>query len=104
MNFDDLIRYKSLHLKYTSSNSGLTELLLDAPNAEAQIPVPMKNVCALLSQQLFDRLSETCALLDISKRTFIEKALIEALNKADAIMESEKVEDHLVALSQSEAA
>ena len=103
MKFDDLIRYKALHLKYTMGNSDLTEMVLNSPNG-GNVPVPMKNVCALLSQQLFDRFSETCGLLDISKRLFIEKALVEALDKADAIMQAEQIEEHLVAASQSEAA
>ncbi|RYF39505.1 MAG: hypothetical protein EOO38_23190 [Cytophagaceae bacterium] len=104
MNFDDLIRYKALHLKYTTTNMGFIDLMLDPKQTGVTGNLPMKNVCAMIHQNLFDRLSDTCALLDISKRSFIEMALIEALNKADAIMESEKLEDYLVDASNTEAA
>jgi hypothetical protein len=103
MNFDELIRYKALHLKYTSANLGFVDLLLDPKQTGVTGNMHMKNVCAMIHQNLFDQLSETCALLDISKRSFIEMALIEALNRAHEIMEAEKLEEHLVARSQGEA-
>jgi hypothetical protein len=99
MTFDDLIRYKALHLKYVSSGANVMELLA----TKLEHSVPMKNVCAMISQELFDDLTGTCALLDISKRTFIEAAIIEALAKANAIMNEEHLEEHLVARSNSEA-
>jgi hypothetical protein len=92
MTFDELIRYKALHLKYVSDNQGLMDMIaLD----EVEHNIPMKNVCAMVSQQLFDSLTNTCSLLDISKRTFIEGALIEALNKAEKIIEEEGIFERL---------
>jgi hypothetical protein len=102
MNFNDLIRYKALHLKYVSDNTGFVDMLLDPKNPNVTGNLPMKNVCAMIHQQLFDELSDTCALLDISKRSFIEMALIEALSKANQIMREEHLEEHLVSRSQSQ--
>lgn len=92
MTFDELIRYKALHLKYVSDNQGLMDMIeLD----QVEHNIPMKNVCAMVSQQLFDSLTNTCSLLDISKRSFIEGALIEALNKAEKIIEEEGIFERL---------
>lgn len=92
MNFDDLLRYKALHRKYTASGSNLMELVA---SQGIEHNVPMKNVCAMIHQELFDELTNTCALLDISKRTFIEAAIIDALKKAEDIMASEGLHEAL---------
>jgi hypothetical protein len=96
MTFDDLIRYKALHLKYVSDNMALTDMLAEDT---IQHSIPMKNVCAMITQQLFDDLTSTCGLLDISKRSFIESAIIEALTKAKSIMDAEGLYEHLAAAS-----
>lgn len=94
MTFDDLIRYKALNLKYISSGSNLLELI-EKGNPGITAEIPMKNVCAMITQQLFDDLTNTCGLLDISKRQFIESAIIEALKKAESIMDAEGLHDYL---------
>lgn len=99
MNFDDLVRYKALHLKYISSGSNVMEQIVEKLNHT----VPMKNVCAMVSQELFDDLTSTCALLDISKRIFIEAAIIEALEKTQKIMEAESLDEHLLSHSMNRA-
>ena len=99
MNFDDLVRYKALHLKYISSGSNVMEQIVEKLNHT----VPMKNVCAMVSQELFDDLTSTCALLDISKRIFIEAAIIEALAKTQKIMEAESLDEHLLSHSMNRA-
>lgn len=94
MTFDDLIRYKALNLKYIASGSNLLDLVdKGSPGITAEIP--MKNVCAMITQQLFDDLTNTCGLLDISKRQFIESAIIEALKKAQNIMDAEGLHDYM---------
>lgn len=55
-----------------------------------ELPEPrIKNLCAKVSSQLADRLEETCQILDISKRKFIETAIIDALERANQIMGEE---------------
>jgi hypothetical protein len=100
MTFDDLIRYKALHLKYVADNQALTDLLAEN---RVEHNVPMKNVCAMITQELFDDLNNTCALLDISKRAFIEAALIEALGKANTVMAEEGVYQALESASEASA-
>lgn len=100
MKFDDLIRYKTLHLKFVASGSNIMEML---GTDRMEHDVPMKNVCAMISQVLFDDLSNTCSLLDISKRTFIESAIIEALAKAETIMDAEELHEYLGHVSQEVA-
>lgn len=92
MTFDELIRYKALHLKYISSNSDFVDMLIDG---DVEHMVPLKNVCAMVSQPLFDELTNVCGLLDISKRAFIEAALVVALGKAAEIIDAEQVVEHL---------
>ena len=87
MRFDELVRLKALQLK--AVNTGQTTM--DLVDSQLQLPdvagdLKMKNVCAMVSPQLFTELEGTCELLGISKRKFIEGALIEALNKAAAIV------------------
>lgn len=96
MTFDDLIRFKALNLKYIASGANLAEVLI----GKTENTVPMKNVCALIAQDLFDDLTNTCNLLDISKRSFIEAAIIEALSKTQSIMDAEGLEEYLVQRSQ----
>jgi hypothetical protein len=80
MNFDDLIQYKALHRQYTISGS-LPDSLLDSVPAEDK-KKHLRNVCALISVDLFDQLEHTCGILEITKRQFIEAALMECLTKA----------------------
>lgn len=94
MTLNELLRYKSLHFKYVSDNAGVMDLIA---NDAVEHNIPMKNVCAMVPQQLFDSLTSTCALLDISKRAFIEAALIEALSMAEKVLEEEGVYAYLEA-------
>jgi len=88
MNFTQFIQFRALSAKATiegqSFNSEFTERMIE--KAAATAPADFKTVCTPLSISLFDRLSNTLSTLDISKRKFIEAAIIEALNKADEIM------------------
>ena len=80
MNFNDLIQYKALHRQY--SISGATpDSVLDSVPAEDK-KKHLRNVCALISVDLFEQLEHTCGILEITKRQFIEAALIECLAKA----------------------
>lgn len=96
MTFDDLIRFKALNLKYIASGANLAEVLI----GKTENTVAMKNVCAMITQELFDDLTNTCNLLDISKRSFIEAAIVEALAKTQSIMDAEGLEEYLVERSQ----
>ena len=55
----------------------------------------IKNVCAKVSTELSDEIDSICGLLGIRKRSFIECAFIEAVEKAKAILDAEGVWEHL---------
>ena len=88
MNFTQFIQFRALRAKANiegeSFNSESTERIIE--KAAATSPADFKTVCTPLSIQLFDRLSGTLNTLDISKRKFIEAAIVEALNKTDEII------------------
>lgn len=89
MNFHETIQLQALRLKSLHTTG------VDAPDipeawfeaAVRQNPdAPLKNICAQISLTLFERVDQTCDMLSISKRRFVEMALLEALAKADAIV------------------
>ena len=103
MNFDQFLTFRALRAKATIENNAFNSDATDqifsaAPDAQ------IKTVCAPISIPLFDRMNETLSLLDISKRQFIEAAIIEALNHADCVMESVDIFESIPAESnQAEA-
>ena len=98
--FDQFIQYRALKFKFSSMGS-LTisdiERMVENGNLmhsddgetvrpttlEEACPIPLRNVCAKLTVDLVERLDKTLDILEISKREFIEMALIEALNRVD---------------------
>lgn len=82
--FKQFITYRALAFKFdTLRNESLTDRLLDSVESDPQL----KNVCAKLSVELSDRIDRTVDQLGVSKRKFIEAALIEALDFADHVLE-----------------
>ncbi|MFJ1259027.1 hypothetical protein [Cupriavidus sp. CuC1] len=86
---DALVTEKALHLVSGSGNADLLDHLgvVDQVENVGQI----KNVCAKVSSQLADEIDNIVNVLDISKRRFLEAAMIEAVQKAKAIMDAEGV-------------
>lgn len=87
MKFDQFIQYRALNFKALVEGQTAGSAIDQHLEKEAAKGSPeIKTVCAPISVGLFNRLTHTLSLLDISKRTFIEAAIIEALDKADVIM------------------
>lgn len=89
MKFDEMIRLQALKLK--ALNAVGTDNLRDSPIqdrlfAEAFEQGQLRNICAMVSPELFDQVEQACSLLEISKRRFVESALIEAVDRAEAIV------------------
>jgi len=88
MNFNQYIQYRALfhkaHIQGQAFNSAHTDRLFD--ELQSRPNSGLKNVSAVISDELFSRLENTLAILDISKRSFIELAIINALDQADLIM------------------
>ena len=78
----ELLTYRALHFKLSSNNVDLLERVIDEDTNDSRL----KNVCAKLSVQLSDRIDNTVNILEISKRRFIEAAIIAALDEADRVM------------------
>lgn len=85
----ELLMFKALAFK--QGNSALLDPAIESVDA-ASIT---RNVCAKVSIQLADRLDNTLNILDLSKRRFVEAAIIAALNEADAIIEGIGMYDNL---------
>ena len=68
-------------LSHLSSGSDLPENMYSATN--------FKNVCAKVAPQVADDIDNICGLLSISKRRFVEAALLSALDEAKRIMREE---------------
>jgi hypothetical protein len=89
MNSTETLRLQALKLKQlTTRGSDIPDDLVDAiikqnPSEE----LPLRNVCAFVSHQLFDEIEGLCNTLSISKRRFVEMALIDLIAKANVIIE-----------------
>lgn len=99
--FDQFIKYRALRFKFDSlGSSTLGEFeseiesgsvlksddgqTVRSTSLEEVFPqLRIKNVCAKLSGDLVDRLDNSLGILGMSKRDFIEMALVEALDRVD---------------------
>lgn len=59
----------------------------------------LTNVCCKITPELFERLSAACDFLSISKRKFIELAIIQGLEEASVVMDEYGLFDHLASES-----
>ena len=83
MNFDEAIRYKALSLKATISGNNTSDIFDHLLTDETPTT---RNICAIISTTLFDNVENVTNLLSMSKRQFVEHALIEAVEKANSII------------------
>lgn len=80
-----LVTEKILSRISQQSNSDLVDQVLTSEDAQGQI----KNVCAKVSIELSDRIDELVGILGCSKRKFLEAAFLEAVDKAEMIIQRE---------------
>jgi hypothetical protein len=99
MSFHQYLEYKALNRIYVTSNEAITELVLRDPETSEKLKAQTKNVCALISLELFEDFEAICGLLEISKRKFIEGALIEAIENANKIVKEVGLLEHYASLS-----
>ena len=93
MNFDETIQLQVLKLKATSG--GIRGKILDQLLEEAGEYGPVRQMCAKVSHVVYEDLEQVCGLLDMSKREFIESAVIEALAKAHDVIDRSGVMEQL---------
>jgi hypothetical protein len=99
MSFHQYIQYKVLDRMYSTDNDALLGMALRNPENEAEIKANFKNVCALISLPLFEDLENICGMLDMTKRKFIEGALVEAISQANKIAEENGLHEHFAMIS-----
>ena len=80
---DRLLLEKSLTVVNQSGLSGAAEYAIEHDDGNRLV----KNVCAKVSPVLADRIDNVCGILEISKRSFIELALINAIDEFNSIAE-----------------
>lgn len=86
MTFEELVTLKALKQKQlTTEGSDMSDVLIDQLLMKNEGDL-FRNVCAHISIPLADELDALCNALDISKRRFVEGALIDAVKRANAIV------------------
>jgi hypothetical protein len=83
--FQQKLLHKALHFKFQHMGASLDAVLSDPDNQEA-IKGKYKNVCTLIDEALLSRLEGALDVLNMSKREFLEMAIIEALHSVDSII------------------
>lgn len=88
MNFDEVIRLKALELKQLhTEGSSFGDAVIDGLLKDPANAAQLRNICAHISPELFSQVEEYCGLLSLSKRKFVEMALIEAIDRAKSIVD-----------------
>lgn len=86
MNFKQLIQLKALeNIRAVSGTGSIIDAALAQPDSSLAKSGQMRNVCAMVTNELFDDLEGFTKFMDISKREFIEAAIIKALEEAKQI-------------------
>lgn len=80
---NEILTYKSLAFKHAADNSQLVDYIVETQPEAVQAVT--KNVCAHLPIPLVERLENSLAILNMSKREFIQAAIIDALDRFDKI-------------------
>lgn len=95
---DTLLLQRALTVKTSRMNDNMIDLIADG-KLKFEGELPLKNLCARCSVELADSVDAVCGLLDITKRRFIEAAIIEAVNKANAVIAEEGLADYFASTS-----
>lgn len=91
MNFDETIQLQVLKLKAMSG--GIKGKFLDQLLEEAGETAQVRQMCAKVSYLVYEDLEQVCSLLDMSKREFIETAVVDALQRAHQVIDRSGVMD-----------
>lgn len=84
-----LVLGRTLNHIRAAGNTAIIDYMIERHPDQVEQSAQLKNVCAKVTTFLADDIDQVCDLLAISKREFIESALIEAVTKAKAIMQEE---------------
>ena len=89
MKSEEMLMLQALKLKKLNSKGYdgpdlVEQLILQNPDATKE---KLRNICAFISPELFADIDSLCGLLDLSKREFVEMALIDLVAKAHAVIQ-----------------
>lgn len=79
------LKLKQLGQKGYSGDFDLIEHITQANPESAK--EKMRNICAFISNELFDDVTSVCTTLSLSKRELIEMALVDVLEKAHKVID-----------------
>lgn len=83
------LKIKELNTRGFSSTSG--DLIGNLIETQEELKGKMKNICAFISPELFSDVEDLGNLLDLSKRQIVEMALLDFINKAQAVIQEVNV-------------
>lgn len=78
---DEIATFAGLNSARLSRNADFAEAFLQRSDVQEQLG--MKRVQFETFPQLYERLENVCSLLDVSKREFLESALVDAIADAE---------------------
>lgn len=87
MDFHEVLQLQVLKLKAMQSGVA-NRSLVDALLAQGEEVKGVRNMCAKVSNELYEELEQVCGLLSMSKREFIEGAVSESLARAQELISS----------------
>jgi Tfp pilus assembly pilus retraction ATPase PilT len=97
MKTDEILTLKALQLKSTLHNqngSDLVDRLIEG--APEEVKKSLRNICAFISPELFEKVEIVCNNLEMSKRQVVEMALLDFMQKVDSIMDKVGPFDDLI--------
>lgn len=88
MKTDEKIRLAALKLKQSFSGGEMPEWILKGAMEQnpEEAKLHFRNICATITTSLFDKVETHCSTLSISKREFVEMALVDLVEKTNAIV------------------
>ena len=89
MKSEEMLMLQALKLKKLNSKGFdgpdlVDQLILHNPDSAKE---KLRNICAFISPDLFGEIDSLCSLLDLSKREFVEMALVDLVAKAHAVIQ-----------------
>jgi hypothetical protein len=86
MKLDQFAKYAAFKTAIELQNSGVLEGFLNGPKGdEIREKLALKRLQFDTSPELYSRVESVCSLMDCSKREFLQMAVFEACEKAEAV-------------------
>jgi hypothetical protein len=87
MTTEEILTLQALKFKETHMHpvSPVLEAALEENGEKG--PIPLRNICALISVPMFQNVEIYCQLLNMSKRKFVELALVDLLEKCNTVVD-----------------